>query len=147
MKMAATVLFAFMFSSVLYDACQAAYGTASVFQTWPHPRAYPHMRLLRLDVPGSAGDMWQAMSRRLQPFCRESESELMLAWHARRYGRLKWLRDSNLITVNCALVRVVSLLRLAPAGMQDVHDMLVRVSLSLVQVRLRSCTPDSRATW
>ena len=68
------------------------------------------------------------------------------AWHARRYGRLKWLRDSNLITVNRALVRVVSLLRLAPAGMQDVHDMLVKVSLSLVQVRLRSFVPDPLAT-
>ena len=52
-----------------------------------------------------------------------------------RYGRLKWLRDSNLITVNKALVRLVSLLRLAPPGMQQVHDMLVNVSLSLVQVR------------
>ncbi|KAK9827679.1 hypothetical protein WJX81_007793 [Elliptochloris bilobata] len=49
------------------------------------------------------------------------------------YGRLKWLRDSNLITVNKVLVRLVSLLRLAPAGMQEVHDMLVNVSLSLVQ--------------
>ena len=62
----------------------------------------------------------------------------MLARRASRYGKLKWLRDSNLITVNCALVRVVSLLRLAPAGMQDVHDMLVMVSLSLVQARARS---------
>jgi hypothetical protein len=61
----------------------------------------------------------------------------MLARRASRYGKLKWLRDSNLITVNCALVRVVSLLRLAPAGMQDVHDMLVKVSLSLVQARPR----------
>ena len=52
-----------------------------------------------------------------------------------RYGRLKWLRDSNLITVNKVLVRLVSVLRLAPAGMQEVHDMLVNVSLSLVEVR------------
>lgn len=63
-------------------------------------------------------------------------------WHPRRYGRLKWLRDSNLIVVNQALVRLVSLLRLAPPGLREVHDMLVKVSLSLVQVRPR---PRGRA--
>ena len=53
--------------------------------------------------------------------------------YKRRYGRLKWLRDSGLIGVNRALVRVVSALGLTPAGMYDVHEMLVAVSLSLVQ--------------
>ena len=50
-----------------------------------------------------------------------------------RYGRLKWLRDSGLIGVNRTLVNIVSTLRLAPNGMRDVHEMLVAVSLSLVQ--------------
>lgn len=53
--------------------------------------------------------------------------------HVFRYGRLKWLRDSHLITVNRALVSVVSALHIAPHGMHDVHEMLVKVSLSLVQ--------------
>ncbi|CAL8460594.1 g123 [Coccomyxa elongata] len=49
------------------------------------------------------------------------------------YGRLKWLRDSHLISVNRALVSIVSALHIAPHGMHDVHEMLVKVSLSLVQ--------------
>ena len=51
----------------------------------------------------------------------------------RRYGRLKWLRDSGLIGVNRTLVNIVSFLRIAPNGLRDVHEMLVKVSLSLVQ--------------
>ena len=51
----------------------------------------------------------------------------------RRYGRLKWLRDSGLIGVNRTLVNIVSFLRIAPNGLRDVHEMLVNVSLSLVQ--------------
>lgn len=51
----------------------------------------------------------------------------------RRYGRLKWLRDSGLIGVNRTLVNLVSFLRIAPTGLHDVHEMLVKVSLSLVQ--------------
>ena len=50
-----------------------------------------------------------------------------------RYGRLKWLRDSGLIGVNRTLVNIMSFLHLAPTGMHDVHEMLVKVSLSLVQ--------------
>ncbi|CAL5219207.1 g998 [Coccomyxa viridis] len=49
------------------------------------------------------------------------------------YGRLKWLRDSGLIGVNRTLVNLVSFLRIAPTGLHDVHEMLVKVSLSLVQ--------------
>jgi len=71
----------------------------------------------------------------------------VLARCASRYGTLKWLRDSNLITVNCALVRAVSLLRLAPAGLQDVHDMLVKVSLSLVQARPGSLQGAARVGY
>ena len=50
-----------------------------------------------------------------------------------RYGRLKWLRDSHLISVNRVLVNIVSALHIAPNGMYYVHEMLVKVSLSLVQ--------------
>jgi len=46
---------------------------------------------------------------------------------------LKWLRDSHLISVNRTLVTIVSALHIAPRGMYDVHEMLVKVSLSLVQ--------------
>ena len=35
--------------------------------------------------------------------------------------------------MNRTLVNIVSALRLAPNGMRDVHEMLVAVSLSLVQ--------------
>lgn len=64
----------------------------------------------------------------------KSQGQRLSVLRTRRYGRLKWLRDSNLITVNSLLVRVVSFLRIAPRGMREVHDMLVNVSLSLVQV-------------
>jgi 24-methylenesterol C-methyltransferase len=50
-----------------------------------------------------------------------------------RYGRLKWLQDSHLITLNRFLVTMVSALHIAPHGMKDVHEMLVEVSLSLVK--------------
>ena len=43
------------------------------------------------------------------------------------------LRDSGLIGVNRALVRAASALGLTPAGLHDVHEMLVDVSLSLCQ--------------
>ena len=51
----------------------------------------------------------------------------------RRYGRLKWLRDSGLLGINRIIVNLVSFLRIAPHGLRDVHEMLLKVSLSLVQ--------------
>ena len=67
---------------------------------------------------------------------RNGSKECVNRWHTVlqcRYGRLKWLRDSGLIGVNRILVNIVSFLHIAPHGMRDVHEMLVRVSLSLVQ--------------
>lgn len=48
------------------------------------------------------------------------------------YSRLKTLRDSGVMTLNRALVNTVAALRLAPAGLKPVHDMLCSVATSLV---------------
>ena len=50
-----------------------------------------------------------------------------------RYSKLAWLKKANIIAFNSALVRVFTFLRLAPAGIKDVHDMLVKVATSLIR--------------
>lgn len=49
-----------------------------------------------------------------------------------RYSKLSWLKKANIIAINSALVRIFTFLRIAPAGIQDVHDMLVNVAQSLI---------------
>lgn len=49
-----------------------------------------------------------------------------------RYTKLAWLKKAKIIAFNSALVRIFTILRIAPAGIQDVHDMLVKVAQSLV---------------
>lgn len=50
-----------------------------------------------------------------------------------RYSKLAWLKKANIIAFNSALVRVFTFLRIAPAGIKDVHDMLVKVATSLIR--------------
>lgn len=50
-----------------------------------------------------------------------------------RYSKLAWLKKANIIAFNSALVRVFTFLRIAPAGIRDVHDMLVKVATSLIR--------------
>ncbi|KAK9812226.1 hypothetical protein WJX73_005226 [Symbiochloris irregularis] len=47
------------------------------------------------------------------------------------YNRLGWLMKSHIITFNSTMVWILARLHLAPAGMEDVHTMLVRVAKSL----------------
>ena len=83
-----------------------------------------------LHVGGVAEDLpWLSEGHSLKGWLDISDNDLLL----HRYGRLKWLRDSGLIGVNRALVNLVSFLHIAPHGLRDVHEMLVKVSLSLVQ--------------
>ena len=42
-----------------------------------------------------------------------------------RYNRLGWLMNSGIIAFNSSMVWVLARLHLAPAGMEDVHTMLV----------------------
>ena len=49
-----------------------------------------------------------------------------------RYSKLAWLKKAHVIAINSFLVNLVTTLRIAPAGMRDVHDMLVNVANSLI---------------
>lgn len=48
------------------------------------------------------------------------------------YSRLKTLRDTGVMALNRVLVNTVAALRVAPAGLKPVHDMLCAVATSLV---------------
>ena len=48
-----------------------------------------------------------------------------------RYGRLDKLVSSGVIRINMALVWIVSRLHIAPRGLEAVHNMLVKVAVSL----------------
>ena len=50
-----------------------------------------------------------------------------------RYSKLAWLKKANIIAFNSALVRVFTFLKIAPTGIKDVHDMLVKVATSLIR--------------
>ena len=50
-----------------------------------------------------------------------------------RYSKLAWLKKANIIAFNSALVSIFTFLRIAPAGIKDVHDMLVKVATSLIR--------------
>ena len=49
-----------------------------------------------------------------------------------RYSKLAWLKRAHFIAINSFLVNLVTFLRIAPAGVKDVHDMLSSVAVSLV---------------
>ena len=59
------------------------------------------------------------------PRCTQAQSDMC------RYGRLDRLVSSGVIRLNQALVWVVSRLHIAPRGLEDVHNMLVKVAVSL----------------